>query len=591
MKQISPPASPSPPSPASSSHSSIYYELLICIGTTLYGISVVTSRAAMNNGVGPATFNSLQHIVASLSLILFRPLLKKLTANSSAPPLISDQVGRELNENQILLEEDEAEEIEEEEEKRREPLEIILYFERKYPFLKNYSFELIFLSIACALLNFIASSFNQYGLVTVEAGKSAFLTSLYVGFTPMILYFLHGSSAQINSLTWISALVSLFGSYLLAGCDSTNLLDSLSIGEIYTIIGALLWAFVILMTDYAVDRVDCIDLVCLELSISTLFCLLLTLYSEPYGILPLLRFDQLLALDQTLITNWLLIIATGFIEAVAFLLDTIGQIHTSGSRAALLMGLDSLITVVFAFIFLNETLSFIETIGCVLLLSSTLLTTLSSSDEDEEEGEGEELVEEEIEVEEEGQEETERKGDLEDLEARPLPLPLKEKVVKKIRIHRPVLSSEYGSSASSSAAPSAPAVPYHRLKSTPQFAGELRKQSYVLLSRRGLPARTGRRERSHSMHEHHLTHPSRRSKDTSAASAGTAAAVATQRRTSGAPPSHLSSSLPNASSIGYGAMDNGNGNTNSGYGERSQDDSSLPQSRPLLNETSPLLSP
>jgi drug/metabolite transporter (DMT)-like permease len=526
-----------PLSPASSSSSPFYYELLICIGTTLYGVSVVTSRAAMNNGVGPATFNSLQHIVASTSLILLRPFLKKLTANSL--PNQSDAVA-----DADAVDDADADATS----KSREPLPIVKWFETRFPILKSYSFELFFLSVICASLNFIASSFNQYGLVTVEAGKSAFLTSLYVGFTPIILYLLYGSKAQISLLTWLSALVSIFGSYLLAGCDKTSLFDSLTLGEIYTILGALLWAFSILMTDYAVSRVECIDLVCIELTISTIFCLLLTILYEPNGLEPLLHYDTSAdtmsssIMDEKFLMNWSLIVATGAIEAMAFLLDTIGQIHTSGSRAALLMGLDSVVTVVVAYIFLQERLSSLESLGCLLLLSSTLLTTLGSSDE-EEEGEGDGYDEEEAEAEEEEDKLLQREAD----HPHPAAVP------KRIRAHQP--------RSLSSVSP----VPFHRLKSSAQFAGEIRQQSYVFMSRRGLPIRTGRRGRSNSLHE------------TSQASASSSS-----RRAKGHPvqtisapsASRLSSSLPNTSSIGYGLTgDHSPNHHQTTTGQRSVDDS------------------
>jgi drug/metabolite transporter (DMT)-like permease len=544
-----PMASPAP----SSSSSPFYYELLICIGTTLYGISVVTSRAAMNHGIGPATFNSLQHIVASLSLILLRPLLKKLTAHSSPIP--------HCHTDTTLPDTDTTDT----DTKSRESLPIIQWFESHSPLLKNNSssFELIFLSLLCASLNFIASSFNQYGLVTVEAGKSAFLTSLYVGFTPIILYLLHGSKAQISLLTWLSALVSLFGSYLLAGCDKSSLFDSLTLGEIYTIIGALLWAFVILMTDYAVDRVDCIDLVCLELTFSTVFCLLLMVCYEPDGLEPLLHYND----DDTdttsrsmslFVLSWCLIVATGAIEALAFLLDTIGQIHTSGSRAALLMGLDSVVTVSVAYFFLHERLSYLETLGCVLLLSSTLLTTLGSSDDDEEE-----------EIEDGDEEEGEEEDELLELESNRPPLLLPGPPKKKSnRSHSP--------------------VPYHRIKSSAQFAGEIRQQSYVFMSRRGLPVRTGRRERSNSLHEtsHTFTLSSSSRRVKGQGHPATGRGGSTPSATS------LSSSLPN--SMGYGLTGDLSSESRAGL-DHPRDDGSqnvtlrATTKRTPANESSPLL--
>ena len=318
----------------------------------------------MSGGMGPYTFNMLQHVVASLLLILARNPLKRIT-NMDGEPL--------------------------------KPCEYVNGV-RKYfcsSIASSHHFELLVLGVTCAIFNFCGSTLNQVGLVTVQAGKSAFLTSLYVVFTPGIQYAMGGHGDSLSGYTWLAAGVSIIGSFFLAGCSETSIVNAINFGEIVTIVGAFFWALGILMIDYSVDRVNCVDLTCVQMFVSTILCAVLAFSFEPYGIWTLI--DSTHIPMQTLTDYcWLVTVLTGAFEGVAFLLDTVGQMGTSGSRAALLMSMDSLVTVLVAYLILGETLTYPELFGCVLLLLATVVaSTLGEGDDDEEEEVEEEQPEEE----------------------------------------------------------------------------------------------------------------------------------------------------------------------------------------------------
>jgi drug/metabolite transporter (DMT)-like permease len=356
----------------------------------------------MEAGIGPFTFNMLQHIIASLLLLLLRNPLK----------------------NAMDMQQEEI----------RKPSPYIKWI-RKHCYTGISSlpyFELAVFGICCAVPNFIGSNLNQLGLVTVEAGKSAFLTSLYVIFTPAIQYLIGGPGVSIGWYTWLAAGVSLLGSYFLAGCSEMSLTEAINFGEIVTVIGAIFWAIGILMIDYCVDHTNCIDLTCVQMVVSTIFCSILAMTVEPNGILDLLNAFHF-PMETLADYGWVVIILTGSIEAIAFLLDTIGQMETLGSRAALLMGMDSLVTVSVAYVFLEETLTYPELFGCFLLMLSTVIATVLEGEEEADEAEEE--------------------ADLE--------------------------------------------VDQERIKSSDEFAGELRKHHFLLLSRRTIPVRRRRAQTFH----------------------------------------------------------------------------------------------
>lgn len=356
----------------------------------------------MEAGIGPFTFNMLQHIMACVLLLLLRNPLK----------------------NAMDMQQEEI----------RKPSPYIAMI-RKHCYSRISSlphFDLIVFGTCCAIPNFIGSNLNQLGLVTVEAGKSAFLTSLYVVFTPGIQFLIGGPGVSIGWYTWLAAGVSLLGSFFLAGCSEMSLTEAISFGEIVTVIGAVFWAIGILMTDYSVDHTNCIDLTCVQMVVSTLFCTVLAMTIEPNGILDLLNSFHL-PMSTLADYGWVVIVLTGSIEAIAFLLDTIGQMETLGSRAALLMGMDSLVTVCVAYLFLGETLTYPELFGCFLLLLSTVIATALEGEEEAAEEEEEATL-------------------------------------------------EYDE---------------ERIKSSDAFAGELRKHHFLLLNRRSIPVRRRRAQSFH----------------------------------------------------------------------------------------------
>ena len=335
---------------------------------------MVVARAAMNAGMGPYTFNFLQHGVGIVLLLVVREPLKNMTLS-----LIAGDIST-VEETRPAIAAGDAGGTE-----GTTTTGTTAFYDKWFcyqSFRSNPHAELLMLGMLCAVPNFIASSLNQLGLVTVEAGKSAFLTSMYVIFTPLIQFTCFSDKSTITTMTWVSAAISLVGSYLLAGgWDSTNLLDTLSIGELVIIAGAVFWAVGILMIDYSVERVDSIDLTCAMMCISTLFCMVLAVVLEPEGIAEVwssVVFPLVTLRDYSV----LLIVVTGTIEAVAYLLDTIGQINVSGSRAALLMSLDAVVAVVVAFVSLGEVLTWSEVVGCVLLLLSTCIATAAEEEEE-----------------------------------------------------------------------------------------------------------------------------------------------------------------------------------------------------------------
>mmetsp|Transcript_32538 Transcript_32538/g.46948 ORF Transcript_32538/g.46948 Transcript_32538/m.46948 type:complete len:399 (-) Transcript_32538:335-1531(-) len=209
---------------------------------------------------------------------------------------------------------------------------------------------------------------QQMGLVTVSAGKAAFITGMFVVFVPIFEYFIPGFGHQLTPSSWAMALVSMFGLFLLTGCAEAEVCFGGAIrwGEVMVFISMLFWSASILSTDVASKRVDGVMLTLMEFVFTTIVVAIVAAFVEPQFLTyPFLSIRR----------NGLNICVLGFTEAMGFTLSTLGQRYTDSSRAALLYSLEGTFCSLLGYIFLHETLTYVELLGCALMLSSAVLSS------------------------------------------------------------------------------------------------------------------------------------------------------------------------------------------------------------------------
>jgi len=131
-------------------------------------------------------------------------------------------------------------------------------------------------------------------------------------------------------------------------------------------ISMLFWSASILSTDVASKRVDGVMLTLMEFVFTTIVVAIVAAFVEPQFLTyPFLSIRR----------NGLNICVLGFTEAMGFTLSTLGQRYTDSSRAALLYSLEGTFCSLLGYIFLHETLTYVELLGCALMLSSAVLSS------------------------------------------------------------------------------------------------------------------------------------------------------------------------------------------------------------------------
>ena len=213
--------------------------------------------------------------------------------------------------------------------------------------------------IGAGLFMFCASSMQQVAMLYTTAGKTAFITCLYIVFVPLGAIIL-GKLIRIEN--WIGVALALIGLYMLAIHEDLTF----QIGDLIVFVSAFFWAAQILFIDRFASKVDA-----LELSLAQIFvCMTLS-----FIVMLIFESPSWIAIKEA----WFSIFYGGIMSAgVAFTLQVYGQKYAEPSAAAILMSCESIFGALSSWILLGEIMSTREIFGCVLMFVSVLVTQFRS---------------------------------------------------------------------------------------------------------------------------------------------------------------------------------------------------------------------
>ncbi len=209
-------------------------------------------------------------------------------------------------------------------------------------------------SLWCGLANFVAGSLQQIALVYTTAGKTGFITSLYIVIVPIIMFILR---QKVGRLTWFGVALGAFGLYLL--CITEEL--RLQLGDSFALAAAVSYAFQILLTDHYASRVDPFKLSFLQFILAALLSLVVALMLETIDM-------------RAVLACAFPILYTAILEvSVAFTLQVVGQKYTKPAIASLIMALEAVFAAIAGAIALGEIMSGRELAGCVVMFAAFIL--------------------------------------------------------------------------------------------------------------------------------------------------------------------------------------------------------------------------
>ena len=209
----------------------------------------------------------------------------------------------------------------------------------------------------CGLVLAGASICQQIGLKYTTAGKTGFLTALYIIIVPVLGIFL---KRRTNPVLWAAVVLGLFGSYLLCGGIS-----SVGKGELFVIACAFIYSIHILVIDRYAPVCDCIRLSCIQFAAASILC-----FAGSFTVQETVTWQNIV--DSA--PFWLFC-GIGS-SAVAFTLQMVAQKYLHPVTATLLMSLESVFAVLGGWLFLNERLSPAELSGCGVIFAAVLIAQI-----------------------------------------------------------------------------------------------------------------------------------------------------------------------------------------------------------------------
>lgn len=210
--------------------------------------------------------------------------------------------------------------------------------------------------ILCGLALTPAMLAQQIGICDTSAGKSGFLTALYIIIVPLLGIFF---KRRTTWWLWGAVLLALGGSFLLCYVPGQM---GLGRGDLMVLVCSFLYSIHIIIIDDFAAKTDCVRLSLIQFLTAFIISGVVSLF-----------IDNAWSLSGIRDSIWFLIYCGVGSCAVAFTLQMVAQKYMHPVAASLLMSLESVFAVISGWLFLHERLSPREMTGCLILFIGIII--------------------------------------------------------------------------------------------------------------------------------------------------------------------------------------------------------------------------
>lgn len=281
-------------------------EIFLLITALIWGTSLVAQRVGMEY-IGPFTFTAIRFCIGTLSLLVLIFIMGGITRKTKKNTLSGTKK------------------------------------------------DLLTGGIACGLALFGGISFQQVGLQYTTAGKTGFITALYILLVPIFGVFLH---KKVSKRIWLGVALAVFGLYLLTITEGFTIAK----GDFIVLCGTAFWAIHILIIDHFAPKVDGLKMSFIQFFVAGTISALIAVFAETIYFSSILK-----SMGPILYTG---IVVVG----VAYTLQIFGQKNANPTVAAIILSMESVFAVIFGMILLGEEMSLREITGCVLMFIAVIIT-------------------------------------------------------------------------------------------------------------------------------------------------------------------------------------------------------------------------
>ena len=212
--------------------------------------------------------------------------------------------------------------------------------------------------VCCGLALSVATTFQQVGITMTTAGKSGFITALYIILVPIMSIVL---GKKIPRIIWFCVGLAIVGFYLL--CVKENF--TISPGDVLTLICAVCFSAHIIIIDYFTSKnVDGVKMSCIQFGVASV-------------VLTPLMFAMESPSMHSILSAWVTIGYAGILSSgVAYTLQIVAQKDTDPTTATLIMSLESVFAALSGWVILHEVLLPKELLGCLIVMVAVVLAQI-----------------------------------------------------------------------------------------------------------------------------------------------------------------------------------------------------------------------
>jgi len=219
---------------------------------------------------------------------------------------------------------------------------------------------------AAGTILFLATAMQQVGMLYTKVANASFLTSLYVVFTPFLLWI--GFRERPHWIDMLAVTLAAIGAFMLSTGSPPSLSTIAALqtqpGDAIELLGSLFWALHFVVLGKYASRFESISFASGHFIISGFINLVIGLFVEDVSVLTALPLIGAILYRATLSIG------------IGYTLQVWGQKHTPPTDAALILGLEAVFAVLAAWFALKQTLLPVQIAGCITIFVAVLASQL-----------------------------------------------------------------------------------------------------------------------------------------------------------------------------------------------------------------------
>ncbi len=208
--------------------------------------------------------------------------------------------------------------------------------------------------IPVGLAMFVGVTLQQVALLYTTAGKTAFISTVYIVLVPLTAVLL---GQRVRAVQWGGAVLAFAGVYFLSAHGETTI----NTGDLLVLVCSFFWMAQILLIDRYARAVDAIELCFMQMIVCTIGSAVLAAIYESFA------WSDIWSAAVPILYAGL------FSCGVAYTCQILGQAYVEPTQAAILMSTEAIFAAVAGWIVLGETMSGVQLLGCALLLGGALM--------------------------------------------------------------------------------------------------------------------------------------------------------------------------------------------------------------------------